>query len=248
MDAKLAPKPDVLLSLKDQLFQYLSDEEVRASASQCFGPYMTFLPKGDQDAIVNQFFSVSAASDFRRAHGHLTSLTSIISTKSLTCLDADQSTQQRLMDYITDCAQSDKIQVRQCVARLMSTYLIVRDDGGVKDFFVTKLTSMCEDSSTDVRVTALHSIKSAAKKCFPVFQPHLANMVPLILQRAKDHKVVRVKFAAERALYHLLQYYNGNEIVKSIAKGYNTSTVKELSEFCQKVLAKFERSEDEEEF
>jgi hypothetical protein len=246
MDAKLAPKLDVLLSLKDQLFLYLSDEEVRASASQCFGPYLTFLPAEEQDAIIHQLFSVSAASDFRKAHGHLTSLTSIISTKAIP-IDTEQNG-QKLMDYISECAQCDKIQVRQCVARLMSTYLIVRENGEIKDFFVTKLTSMCEDSSTDVRVTVLHSIKSAAKKSFTVFLPHLSNMVPLILQRAKDHKVVRVKFAAERALYHLLQYYNGNEIVKSIAKGYNTSTMKELSEFCQKVLSKFERSEDEEEF
>jgi hypothetical protein len=241
LDAKLAPKQDVLLSLKDSFFQYLNDDEVRMSASSCFGPFLQFLTKEEKESTLTQLFSITPTADYKKAHGHLTALTSIISVKNI---GIDQ---QSLMDYITECAQSDKVQIRQCVARLISTFLIVQEDVN-KDVFVTKLTNMCEDSSTDVRVTVLHSIKAAAKKNHQVFIPHLNVMIPLILQRAKDHKVVRVKFAAERALYHLLQYYNGNEICKLAAKSLNIGTTKELSEFCQKVLSKFERSEDEEEY
>jgi hypothetical protein len=242
LDAKLAPKQDVLLLLKENFFLYLNDDEIRQSASQCFGPYMTFLSKEEQEEVFNYLFSISVVSDFRRAHGHLTALTSIISVKTI---PIDQT---KLLEYVNDCLQSEKLQVRQCVARLISTYLIVRENDSTSDIFVSKLAHMCEDSSTDVRVTVLHSIKAAAKKNHSVFVPHLVTMVPLILQRAKDHKVVRVKFAAERAMFHLLQYYNGTDLVKSIAKEFNVSTVKELSEFCQKILSKFEKSEDEDEY
>lgn len=241
MDAKLAPKPDVLQSLKESFFQYLNDDEVRMSASSCFGPFMLFLTKEERESTLTQLFSVTPTVDYKKAHGHLTALTSIISVKNI---GVDQ---ESLMNYITECALSDKVQIRQCVARLISTFLIVQENVN-KDVFVAKLTNMCEDSSTDVRVTVLHSIKAAAKKNHQVFIPHLNVMIPLILQRAKDHKVVRVKFAAERALYHLLQYYNGNEICKLAAKSLNIGTTKELSEFCQKVLSKLERSEDEEEY
>ncbi len=68
---------------------------------------------------------------------------------------------------------------------------------------------MIDDTSLDVRVTALHVLKNLAKHNHVQVASSAPALVVLTLPRAKDRKVVRIKFAAERLLLHLLKIHDG---------------------------------------
>lgn len=70
---------------------------------------------------------------------------------------------------------------------------------------------MIDDPSIDVRVTALHVLKNLAKHNHTQVASSAAVLVALALPRAKDRKVVRIKFAAERLLLHLLKIQDGTQ-------------------------------------
>jgi hypothetical protein len=71
------------------------------------------------------------------------------------------------------------------------------------------MASMIDDPATDVRVTALHALKNLAKHNHLQVASSAPSLVLLALPRAKDRKVVRIKFAAERLLLHLLKIHDG---------------------------------------
>src|SRR5688572_19367289 len=97
---------------------------------------------------------------------------------------------------------------------------------------------MIDDPSIDVRVTALHALKNLAKHNHVQVASSAASLVALALPRAKDRKVVRIKFAAERLLLHLLKIQEGPNFTKNTAKALDPVVAKDLSDFCTKVLSK----------
>lgn len=62
---------------------------------------------------------------------------------------------------------------------------------------------------------------------------------------ARERKLVRVKFAAERTLFHLLQFYKGEAILKAFCKVASADDAKGLTDFAHRVLAKMEASDEE---
>jgi len=73
----------------------------------------------------------------------------------------------------------------------------------------------------------------------------LPRLVPAILLHAKDRKLVRVKFAAERALLHLLQTYRGDTILRKFCKVIDEESAQELTDYASRVLSSLGGSDDE---
>jgi len=155
---------------------------------------------------------------------------------------------ERIQPFLSVCLKSDKVPIRQSVARVIGSYICCAQGESLKEWTM-ELVHLVEDPSTDVRVTALHTIKAVAKKKHQVLVPFLPLIIPIIFPRAKDKRVVRVNFAAERALYHLLQIQilNGQTVLKPLVKSLEGPVFKELNEFCKQVLSKTEESDDDDE-
>lgn len=75
----------------------------------------------------------------------------------------------------------------------------------------------------------------------------LPRLVPIVLPLAKDKKAVRLKFISERLLFHLLQSYRGDSILKKYSKVANAGDAKALSDYSRRTLEKLEASDDEDE-
>jgi len=153
-----------------------------------------------------------------------------------------------IVGYLEDAVKNDKVPVRQGVAKVIAVILkghgVVGEEGLESDL-VEMLVQLLEDSSNDVKVMSLQVVKNTSKSAHEVFIPHLSRLVPIVLNSAKERKVVRIKFAGERTLLHMLQFYRDSSVAKIYAKNVDAAKAKDLSEFCKKVLSKLEPSDDE---
>jgi HEAT repeat protein len=154
-----------------------------------------------------------------------------------------------LFPYLTDMLKHFKSPVRaaavQAICRVM--VLLQNDEKLVADL-VEQVTALFADESSDVRVFALNSVKAFAKECPGLAADHLSILVPPILLRVKDKRVLPVKYAAERCLLHVLQVKLDPNL--SVVQHY-ASTLKDklmaqqIVEYTKKVLSKMPQFSDE---
>eukprot|EP01127_Copromyxa_protea_P019883 TRINITY_DN6540_c0_g3_i1.p1 TRINITY_DN6540_c0_g3~~TRINITY_DN6540_c0_g3_i1.p1 ORF type:complete len:2511 (-),score=671.28 TRINITY_DN6540_c0_g3_i1:99-7439(-) len=235
------PKPEIIASLKDTLFSYLNDEDaIRAAAAQAFGPFSKVV--ADQ-AVLLELLTVDVnTAGWKLLNGVFQAMTSIAEVQK----DAFSSKSETLTKYLFKALDDDKVAVKQSIMRFMGTLLLSEKEAN--NAWVLRMSVLIDDPSIDVRVTALHTLKNLAKHNHIQVASSAPSLVVLSLPRAKDRKVVRIKFAAERLLLHLLKIHDGSSFAKTVAKSLDQVVAKDLSDFCSKVLSKLEESDDEPDF
>jgi len=237
-------KPDTLSQLQKELLKNLSAEEnLRIATAQCFGPFVLYLKQEETDALLPVLLVSAESPDWPGIHGGLLALESIL-FKSLKNVISQKAF---IIHYIQATARSEKVVIRQAVAKVIA--LIFEnypqfEDSDIGQVFPIILTSL-EDPSAEVKVTALQVIKNSSKLAHKVFWPYLPKLVPIVFNHAKERKLVRVKFAGERCLYHLLQFYRDNSVLNQLCKNPNFQIAKELTEYCKKVLSKLNAPSDD---
>ena len=133
-------------------------------------------------------------------------------------------------------------------AGLALGYLLVfvDDEQAANDYARALADSLDEDESIDVKICVLNAIRYFAKASPGHAADLLSVLVPSALQRVKK-SMLSLKYAAERALYHLLQLKTNPSLHTYFATTLPESHTKTFLEFCDKVLAKLpEHSDDEE--
>jgi len=237
-NAKSKPKPEVLNSLMEHLFKAIAESDglVRNTGATCFGPVSQLLSPEELDKIICRLMDNLSLGSVGSLHSILTS------AKPETFLNL----KDKFEEFLTNSIKSDKATIRQWAARLIGAYLTIAQGDSRKEW-TCNLASLVDDTSVDVKVTTIHTIKFICKNKHQVVAPVISVLIPILLPRAKDKRIVRVSFAAERALYHLVQMpiQSGQHVLKSMAKILDPSLQKDLTDFCKNVLSKTEESDDD---
>lgn len=135
-------------------------------------------------------------------------------------------------------------------AGLALGYLLVfvDDEQAANDYARALADSLDEDDSVDVKISVLNAIRYFAKASPGKASDLLSILVPSALQRVKK-SMLSLKYAAERALYHLLQVKTNPTLHTHFATTLPESHTKTFLDFCKVVLNKLpEHSDDEEAF
>jgi len=242
-DEKTAPKGEIVVTLREALLKCFTDAEdlVRAVAARCFGPFAALQTAEEQTALITSL--ISGPSDWMTVQCGLLSVASIIE-KTPKALSTNVETVKSAIARGT--APEAQIPVKQGVSKLIGVILLASTDETLITSLIAKLAEMLNEPSADVKVSVLITIKEVAKKSHATIVKQLPRLIPSILLMAKERKLVRVKFAGERALLHLLQYQKSDAILKKFSKVIEETAAKDLNDYCSRVLSQLGESDDDE--
>lgn len=138
------------------------------------------------------------------------------------------------------------IPVQQAALRVIGRLVVyVKLDDDLVTSFITLLAEALSETTVEVKVTALQGIAFVAKKNHASIVKQLPRLLPLVLPLARERKLVRVKYAGERALLYLLRYKHGESILKKYCKVIDAQNASDLTDYCARVLGQLPESEDE---
>lgn len=139
--------------------------------------------------------------------------------------------------------------IRGAAGQALAYLLVfVDDEQAANDYARALAESLDEDDSVDVKVAVLNGIRYFAKAAPGHAADLLSVLVPSALQRVKK-SMLSLKYAAERALYHLLQVRTNPTLHTHFATTLPESHTKTFLDFCKVVLSKLpEHSDDEDAF
>ena len=141
----------------------------------------------------------------------------------------------------------DSAFIRGAAGQALGYLLVFVEDSDASNEYARALAeALDEDESVDVKICVLNAIRQFAKTSPGKAADLLSILVPAALQRVKK-SILSLKYAAERALYHLLQVKTNPGLHQYFATTLPESHTKTFLEFCKVVLAKLpEHSDDEE--
>ena len=122
----------------------------------------------------------------------------------------------------------------------------VDDDSAATEYARALAEALDEDDSVDVKICVLNAIRQFAKTTPDKAEQQLSVLVPAALQRVKK-SMLSLKYAAERALYHLLQIRTNPGLHQQFATTLPESHTKTFLDFCKVVLSKLPEDSDDEE-
>uniref|UniRef100_A0A6B2KWI5 TOG domain-containing protein n=1 Tax=Arcella intermedia TaxID=1963864 RepID=A0A6B2KWI5_9EUKA len=230
-------RPETVLAAKKELIGKLNEnEEIRSVVAPCISSLAKLIQ--DPSDLINTFIGFDSSANDRTAVGGLVGIEYALMG------DFERiwvKMQKIVMTYLETASNSDKTPIREAVAKVIAVILQNSPD---QRELVEILMRFLNDTSDNVQVTALQVIKNVAKGNKEVFIPFLDKLIPPILFHARQKKI-RARFAAERALLHLLQFYKDTSIAKLYAKVVDPAKAKDLGDFCKRVLSSLEPSDDE---
>jgi len=215
---------------------------VRNVAARCFGPFAALQAADDLPALFNQLL-VTQPGDWKSSQCGVLAAASILE-KVPKCLVTNGDAIKAAAAKAS--AADSQIPVKQAATKLIANIIFSSADDALTTSMVIRLSEMLGDVSADVKVAVLNTIKEIAKKSHASIVKQLPRLVPAILLLAKERKLVRVKFAGERALLHLLQFSKSDSILKKYCKVIDESAAKDLTDYCTRVLGSLGDSDDEE--
>jgi len=138
--------------------------------------------------------------------------------------------------------------IRSAAGQALAYLLVFVDDSQASQEYARAIVeSLDEDDSVDVKISLLNGVRMFAKKSPEHAADLLAIFVPAALQRVKK-SLLSLKYAAERALYHMLQIHTNPGLHQQFATTLPETHTKTFLDFCQQVLGKLPEHSDDEEF
>jgi hypothetical protein len=137
--------------------------------------------------------------------------------------------------------------IRGAAGQALGYLLVFVDDSQASNEYARALAdALDDDDSVDVKICVLNAIRQFAKTTPDKAADLLSVLVPVSLQRVKK-SILSLKYAAERALYHLLQIRTNPGLHQHFATTLPETHTKTFLDFCKVVLSKLpEHSDDEE--
>jgi len=221
---------------KDLITNLSSEDNLRTASAKCFGPCSLFIKTEELDSLLTTLLVPVDSIDWRPIHGGLLALESIL----LKALKNVLSRKAFIINYLQSASKSEKVPIRQAVAKVIAIFFqnhTLFEDSDIAQLFPIILNFL-EDNSVEVKITSLQVIKNTSKTAHKVFWPYMIKLVPIVFNHAKERKLVRVKFAGERCLFHLLQFYRDSSILTQLCKNSNLPVAKELTDYCKKSFVK----------
>jgi hypothetical protein len=102
---------------------------------------------------------------------------------------------------------------------------------------VGALAAVLEDRTLEVKRAAATAVKRASKNAPAATQKHMAKLATPLLKAAAD-KNSALKTASERAIYHLLRFHSGPDLMNQCAKQLDGTGASDLKTYAQRTLAK----------
>jgi hypothetical protein len=243
--------PATAAAIRDAIVPFMSGNSSsgaaqRARAAEALGSTMRFM---NPDAIIVALKGLklidSAPSDLAEAGflaiHHLLSLHPAFGTFL---------TQQEevIEDIRLGLSVGDSPFIRSAAGQALGLLLAFVEDPQAAQSYARSLTeALDEDDSVDVKIALLNAMREFAKRSPERASELLIILVPAALQRVKK-SILSLKYAAERALYHLLQIHSDPGLHQQFATTLPESHTTTFLEFCKHVLSKLPEHSDDEEF
>lgn len=222
----------------------------RSKAAEAFAATLRFCAPADALAILKQNRLIeSAPSDLAEA-GFLATYHLMKDAPAFGTFIATSGKSQGaeiIEDMRLGLSVGDTPFIRGAAGLALGYLLVFVDDEQAANEYARCLTDALDnDDSVDVKVCVLNAIRDFAKASPEKTSDLLPVFVPSALQRVKK-SMLSLKYAAERALYHLLQVRTNPGLHQHFATTLPESHTKTFLDFCKVVLAKLpEHSDDEE--
>lgn len=155
-----------------------------------------------------------------------------------------------LVAYINALLAEDKVPLRQagveCAGRLIAQTAV--DAPALTAKMLPHLARLVQDSSNDVRRTAIDALKQFAKQRPDVAVEHLPMLVPPLMASVKAGAAnLPVKLAAERALLHVLQIQSKPSVLTDYVATVDDKAARAINDYTKRVLSQLSPESDDEE-
>lgn len=221
-----------------------SGHATRSQAAQAMASTLRFLSPDIAIARLNSEGLINAKSDLAEA-GFLTlyHLMTMSPAFGLHVLKSDELVE----DIKLGLSVGDTAFIRGAAGQALGYMLVyVDDDSAATEYARALAEALDEDDSVDVKICVLNAIRQFAKTTPDKAEQQLSVLVPAALQRVKK-SMLSLKYAAERALYHLLQIRTNPGLHQQFATTLPESHTKTFLDFCKVVLSKLPEDSDDEE-
>ncbi|KAJ3223816.1 translational activator of GCN4 [Clydaea vesicula] len=223
-----------------------NDDGLRVWGAKCFGSLCCYLEVAEAETIIkSKILKFDDETSWTYMSGSLLAITEI-------CKQApDLIKNLKLLDSIVSCVTTtctkDKLQIVEPSITVMGLLLSHKayKHEVEKALIPLLISNLTTGSPSEIRRESLVILKEVSKKDFELIEKYLPTLIPATMNCVRD-RVIPVKLAAEKALYHALQIGKNDEILQNVIKTCDAVTARSVGDYAKRVLSKFNDTDSDE--